>query len=249
MYAYAKGDPINHRDARGLDPGDDDEGECEKDSSCGECLDPSGLLFQPGPDCSEEGGGGDDDDDDDDSAQVPCSITAQTLLTYMQNTPAYTALGKPVKSKPIATLAFAQAILVDAIDDNVDPRLLVAVAFVEGKWGGDAPAAKKDNSFGLMVPGTQTLVNFANNGGWVASIAEAAINLANHIGAGQNSVAALYSGNSSANNGGLAAWCVGSGCAGKIGTVTKKLTAQGGSATSLTSPCYLGSDGSFYMNQ
>ncbi|HKV42318.1 MAG TPA: RHS repeat-associated core domain-containing protein [Blastocatellia bacterium] len=179
------------------------------------------------------------------SGPEPCPITVQSLADYMLTTPAYDAQGSPVTARPLA--AYAGTILADAIADNVDPRLLVAVAFVEGKWGGDKSAAATDNSFGILNLKTGKLRNFTSVGGWAAAIAAAANTLAFHIGAGQSTIDALYSGNDSEKNGGLAAYCVGGGCAAKISILTSKLIAQGGNPSSLASPCYLGQDGKYYQ--
>jgi RHS repeat-associated protein len=62
-YAYVGGDPINRRDARGLDDDDDDDdGECAEGSRASECTgfcqSSDGLEDQPDPECDEGGGGG-----------------------------------------------------------------------------------------------------------------------------------------------------------------------------------------------
>jgi RHS repeat-associated protein len=242
-YAYVQGDPVNHLDRTGLieataeDCIDDPDG-CEEED-WGDCG--SMFAFMEVASCSE---GDDDTGGGGEAAPTPCSFGAQDLLDYMENTPAYVDKGTKPSSKPLATLAFAQDMMADAVADNVDPRLLVAISFVESKWGGEAPALRTQNGFGLMPGGT--LKNFSNSGGWAAGIAAAADTAANHIGAGQNTISALYSGNTSKQNGGLAAYCVGAGCADKTKYLTTKFTAMGGNVASLTSPCCLGNDGNYY---
>jgi RHS repeat-associated protein len=247
-YAYSMGDPINRADVSG-------KGSCSLDLYGTT----ASLDVTCDPECDPDEDVCPDTSTDWDSspgpieptpAAPPCSITAQSILGFMDSTKAYTAQGQPIASgsEPMATLAFAQDILADAIADNVDPRLLVAVSFVEGKWGGDAAAGAKDNSFGLHNS-SGGLANFTNAGGWAASIQAAANALQAHITAGQTSVGSLYSGNNSKTNGGLAAYCVGPNCSKKSGAVSKKLAAQGGNASSLTSPCYQGPDGKYYQKQ
>jgi hypothetical protein len=127
--------------------------------------------------------------------------------------------------------------MTDAVADNVDPRLLVAISFVESKWGGSSGSQSTDNAFGLMSNGH--LINFTSNGGWGAGVALAASTLATHISNGQTSVSSLYSGQPGA-------YCVGGHCDGPI--VASKLTALGGNPNSLASPCYE-SNGQFYEKQ
>jgi hypothetical protein len=130
--------------------------------------------------------------------------------------------------------------MADAVQDNVDPRLLVAIAFVEGKWGGDRDAARTDNSFGLHNK-RHHLANFTNAGGWAAGIQEAADVLAGMINNGLTTVSLLYSGQAGA-------YCQGSSCkAFKGSVVSTKLGALGGNSQSLTSPCYFdGQSGNYY---
>jgi RHS repeat-associated protein len=239
-YAYVQGDPVNSYDPSGLllaDVGtcgtwnDYIEGACDL-TNWGYW----GALIDAVPDIHITYHA------DPTPSATPCSITAQSILGFMDSTKAYTAQGQPIASgsEPMATMAYAQDILADAIADNVDPRLLVAVSFVEGKWGGDADAAAKDNSFGLHNKKGK-LADFTNAGGWAASIQAAADVLKVHIFSdGQTSVSALYGGNHGA-------YCVGPNCSKKSGQVGKKLAAQGGNANSLTSPCYQGSDGQYYQ--
>jgi len=243
-YTYTAGDPINRFDPSGRCFVVLDEFEVSNSWECDPNCDPDeDFCSDPAPDPV--------------IAPViplptatPCSITAQSILDFMDSTKAFTAKGQPIASgsEPMATLAYAQDILADAIADNVDPRLLVAVSFVEGKWGGDADAAAKDNSFGLHNS-SGGLANFTNAGGWDASIQQAANVLSQHINAGQTSVSSLYSGNNSRTNGGLAAYCVGPNCSKKSGHVSKKLAKQGGNASSLTSPCYQDRNGKYYQKQ
>jgi hypothetical protein len=126
------------------------------------------------------------------SAQQPCTFSARTLLDYMNNTKAFDAKGQPITSKPMATMDVAEALMQYGSFYNIDPRLLVAISFVEGKWGGDAPAKAAQNSFGLMYQGK--IISFVGNGGWTGSVSFAASTVADHILAGQTSVADLYSG-------------------------------------------------------
>jgi hypothetical protein len=127
----------------------------------------------------------------------------------------------------------------DGVQDNVDPRLLVAMAFVEGKWGGDTDAASTDNSFGLHNAQGH-LGNFTKIGGWAVGIQEAAETVNTMIyDRNLNTVSLLYSGLPGA-------YCQGPNCkAHKGGVVSKQLKALGGDPASLSSPCYL-QDGNYY---
>jgi hypothetical protein len=73
--------------------------------------------------------------------------------------------------------------------------------------------------------------------------------LQRHIAAGQSTVSDLYSGNTSTQNDGLAAYCVGAGCVAGGDVVTSELKKLGGDPTSLEDPCYRGSDGKYYEKQ
>jgi hypothetical protein len=126
------------------------------------------------------------------------------------------------------------------VQDNVDPRLLVAIAFVEGKWGGDTDAQRTDNSFGTHNAQGH-LANFTNAGGWAASIAYAASVLQGMISGNFGSVNLLYGATPGS-------YCQGPGCPLKVSVVTSKLLALGGNPDSLTSPCYF-SDGAYYAKQ
>jgi len=232
-YAYVLGDPVNAIDPRGTFEvccgGEDDGfGDCGGDDWGGG----AGIWYDQPP----SGGNGVYNGPGGSSTSpppTPCDFSAQTLLGYMQSTPAYVN-GQP-SSKPFATLANAAAIMADAVADNVDPRLLVAISFLESKWGGSSGSQRTDNAFGLMSNGQ--LINFTSSGGWAAGIVLAASTLETHISNGQTSVSSLYSGNPGA-------YCVGTGCNGDV--VANKLTALGGNVNSLASPCYQGSDGQFY---
>jgi len=172
---------------------------------------------------------------------TPCSFSAQTLQNYMSTAPAYTAQGKLIPqgaaSRPLASCA--STIMEDGVQDNVDPRLLVAMAFVEGKWGGDTDAASTDNSFGLHNAQGH-LGNFTKIGGWAVGIQEAAETVNTMIyDRNLNTVSLLYSGLPGA-------YCQGPNCkAHKGGVVSKQLKALGGDPASLSSPCYL-QDGNYY---
>ena len=171
---------------------------------------------------------------------VLCSFSAQSLLSYMNNTAAYTAQGKLITNKPLATLANAQALMAAGANYNVDPRVLLAIGFVEGKWGGDSSAANTNNTFGLMPGGT-----LASYSSWSASITAAASTVAAHIAAGQTTIASLYSGNTATQNGGLAAYCVGTGCAAKVAILNSKLAGQNNKQSTIANECYL-SKGNYY---
>jgi hypothetical protein len=130
--------------------------------------------------------------------------------------------------------------MADAVQDNVDPRLLVAIAFVEGKWGGDADAGRTENSFGTHNAQGH-LANFTSAGGWAASTAYAASVLQGMISGSFGSVNVLYGATPGS-------YCQGTGCPLKAGVVTAKLAALGGNPDSLTSPCYE-SNGAYYAKQ
>lgn len=233
MYAYAGDDPVNFNDPRGLyelaSGGSGDPWFGADDCTV------NGLIDVPGPLCGYSGPAisplGSYEEDQ------PCNFTPQTLLSYMGSTPAYTAQGAP-SSKPLATLSYAQTIFADAVADNVDPRLLVAISFVESKWGGDSPALRTDNAFGLMYQGS--LINFTQSGGWASGIALAGQTVAKLMANGETSVSSLYSG----KNG---SYCVGPGCSDKVQYLTSKLTALGGNPNAIWSPCYEGGDGFYYL--
>ena len=242
-YIYANDDPVNRVDPAGTDSCflGESGGGCDLPPSCDPLL--FGLLPTPGCDA-----GGDDDGSDDDATEAgptPCSFSAQSLQNYMLNATAYKAHGVAIPTgmagRPLA--AFANQIMSDAVEDNIDPRLLVAIAFVEGKWGGDTPAARTQNSFGLHNRKGQ-LANFTNAGGWATGVQEAADVVAGMISNGLSTVSLLYGGQAGA-------YCQGSGCiAHKGSAVTKQLQALGGNAQSLTSPCYYdASSGNYYEKQ
>ena len=148
-YAYVNGDPVNYGDPSGrilvyaggglvLNCGDGDgiyDGTCTGTDGDwgggggggGGCNPGLDLVEQPG--CDVGGGSGENAGNE----PQPCEITADELFDFIMNTPAY-AQGKPVSSRPLA--GYVNQIMADAVADNIDPRLLVAIAFVEGKWGG-----------------------------------------------------------------------------------------------------------------
>ena len=242
-YAYVHGDPVNHTDRLGLYV---DAEDCGSDPDlCSQCLPGSSFWGQP-PGCDDDdgGGGGGTAGSDDDDSPTPCSFSAQDLQSYMLNTTAYTAQGTSIATgaagRPLA--AYASTIMFDAVQDNIDPRLLVAIAFVEGKWGGDSSAANTDNSFGLHNH-EHHLANFTNAGGWGASIQAAAGVVARMINQqGLSSVSLLYGGQPGS-------YCQGSNCLKNKGSVvSNQLKALGGSSSSLTSPCYF-QNGSYYEKQ
>jgi RHS repeat-associated protein len=182
-----------------------------------------------------------DDDEVVGGGRSPCSFSAQDLQKYMLNTAAWRADGSSIEtgvaSRPLA--AFAEEIMFDAVQDDVDPRLLVAIAFVEGKWGADRDAASTDNSFGLHN-GRGKLANFTNAGQWGAGIQEAADVLNKMLGNGLNTVSLLYGAQPGS-------YCQGSSCKGfKSPIVSDKLKAMGGNPGSLNSPCYYDKDTKLY---
>jgi hypothetical protein len=145
---------------------DPDDPDCPAPTAPDPCFDLSLDLFDGGVNCGgapvDDGGGGDASSGDRSApAPIPCDFSAQTLLSYMQSTPAYID-GQP-SSKTFATLANATTIMTDAVADNVDPRLLVAISFLESKWGGSSGSQRTDNAFGLM--GSNGLINFTSSGG------------------------------------------------------------------------------------
>jgi len=153
----------------------------------------------------------------------------------MMNTPAYGSDGNLITVRPLA--GYANQMMGDAVANNVDPRLLVSIAFVEGKWGGEPDALAKDNSFGLHNSAGK-LADFTTIGGWAANVEAASEVVAQHIDVGQTSVGLLYSG----KNG---AYCVGASCAARGTIVGNRLVAQGGSTDTITSSCYQ-DGGSYY---
>jgi hypothetical protein len=160
------------------------------------------------------------------------------------STTAYTAQGNLIPTgsgRPLG--AYANQIMSDAVQDNVDPRLLVAIAFVEGKWGADRDAFATDNSFGLHNSRGR-LANFTLDGGWATGIAEAASVVSGMIANGLDTVGLLY-------GGAAGSYCQGPSCkAFKSKVVSDQLAALGGSSTSLSSPCYQDpSTGLYYAKQ
>ncbi len=160
---------------------------------------------------------------------TPCQVTANSLLTYMQSTPAFVD-GKNLgaDSRKFATVADAKAIMKDAVDANIDPRLLVAISFVESKWGGTKGSQDPQNAFGILN-NDGTLKDFSATGGWSSGIDMAVDTVAAHTSAGQDTIAKLYSGKKGA-------YCVGPGCNGDV--VEYQFKKQGGNLSDLSSPCY-----------
>jgi len=179
------------------------------------------------------------DDPEPDPAPTPCPFSAATLLSYMLTTPAYVE-GKcvPAGSRDLATLGNAEAIMEDAVDANVDPRLMVAIAFVESKWGGTKGSQSALNAFGILNDDGK-LRNYSQSGGWERGIDVAVDSVRNRMDEGLTTVAGLYSGKKGA-------YCVGNGCNAKA--VEKQFTAQGGNAKDLTSPCYRDKD-KYYLKK
>ena len=227
-YAYVGGDPLNYRDPAGTSR--EDPNFCDiypDDPSC----DPWYEPFWSPPQNPKK-------------TPQPCSFSAQTLQNYMLNTPAWDAQGNPIPtgsdSRPLAN--YAATIMADAVADNVDPRLLVAIAFDEGKWGGDSDAASTENSFGLHNSSGH-LANLTNAGGWAAAIGAAAGTVETMISNGLTSVAQLYTGKPGA-------YCQGRSCASmQASVVAGQLRAMGGSRVALTSPCHTDKNGNYYANQ
>jgi hypothetical protein len=211
-------------------------------------------------DVDDDGGGDGAEDDVDDGEPgdpgdppppspppmpYPCSISAQTLDNYMLNTSAYNNKGLPIPStvaaRPLA--AYGSTIMADAVADNVDPRLLVAIAFVETKFGAlnCAGVAKTNNPFCL---GGQKPIPF---GSISDAIAFAANYLAGRIGP-TTTVADLYNPTS-----GQKGYCNTAECTST--EVNTRLMQQGGGVGlpgvygPLQSPCYLGPDGVYYQKQ
>ena len=157
----------------------------------------------------------------------------------MQNTPAFVD-GKNLSddSRKLAVIAYAELIMQDAVDDNVDPRLLVAISFVESKWGGTKGSQDAQNAFGIMKS-DGTLQDFSTTGGWITGIQDAADIVDTHISNGQTTIAALYSGKKGA-------YCVGTGCNADV--VEYQFKKQGGDLSDLSSPCYRDGDKYFKKN-
>jgi RHS repeat-associated protein len=179
------------------------------------------------------------------TAPTPCSFSAQTLQSYMLNTPAYGGNGLPISStttaRPLAD--YASTIMADAVADNVDPRLLVAIAFVETKFGAlnCGGVANTNNPFCL---GGKNPINYNSI---TDAISAAANYLMARIGP-TTTVTDLYNPTS-----GKKGYCNTAECAAT--EVNKRLTQQGGGVGlpgvygPLQSPCYLGSGGNYYQKQ
>jgi hypothetical protein len=131
--------------------------------------------------------------------------------------------------------------MADAVADNVDPRLLVAIAFVETKLGAlnCAGVPNTNNPFCL---GGQKPISYSSVSD---AIAAAASYLSARIGP-TTTVADLYNPNSGSSGYCNTAECV-------PGEVNTRLLQQGGGVGlagaygPLQSPCYQGAGGNYYQ--
>jgi hypothetical protein len=248
-YSYTRGDPVNRRDPRGLwddIPSLDQSADGEFGTGGGGCGGLGTDAFGEGPPLIPQDWCTPTMESPPDTIvpDPPCSITVASLTAYMANTPAYGATGQPIGSsvtdRPLE--AYAGVILQDAVADNVDPRLLVAIAFVETKFGALNCAG---------VPGTNNPFCIGGlkprpfKGGYSEAISYAAGLLEGKIGP-TTTVADLYNPNS-----GRQGYCNTAEC--DPTQVNKRLLQQGGGVGlagvygPLQSPCYQGQDGMFYQ--
>jgi hypothetical protein len=161
----------------------------------------------------------------------------------MTSTKAYGAAGQPIGSNGRPLAGYAATIMADSVADNVDPRLLVAIAFVETKLGA-LNCAGVPNTNNPFCPGGQNPISYQSIGD---AIAAAAQYLSARIGP-TTTVANLYNPTS-----GSSGYCNTAECT--PDQVNQRLLQQGGGTGlagvygPLQSPCYLGSDGNYYQEQ
>lgn len=231
-YAYVGNDPANFRDPSGTirDNGIDDTPSPIYAGGIGPCG-TGNALFGNWQGCSAVDGGYSPVTHYS-PPKVPCDITPDALNSYMSTVKGWDNKGQPVANSNMKLAGNGYEIMVQAAIYKVDPRLIIAVAFVESKLGGLDNAQKADNAFGLTFGG-----KLINNPGPVMGLDEAASLLGSLI-PSHSTVDALY------KNGGTG-YCQ-SGC--DPVAVTQQLKALGGDPTSLTDPCYRSSDGHFYKN-
>jgi hypothetical protein len=233
------GDPVNRKEPRGLDICDDDPAACD-----GFFADPYGENNGSSvmtPDCglltldyidNELG-------DSDDSSCFAAPVETSVPSTPNCEQQIQSSIDSFLTSKGSPLAGYGSWFVSVGEMDNVDPRLLVAIAGNESGYGTSPVAQKDDNAFGVMscqrVQATFSCApaQYSNFG---QSISAAGGTLENQIynpNKLNNTVSLLYSGKPGA-------YCVNTltvPCSGGAGNVTQILSGLGGNQNSLGFPC------------
>jgi RHS repeat-associated protein len=211
LYAYVAGDPINRVDHSGNvyvaipAPGDDggggsgcyDDGD---DDTCGglggsPCFGGNGFVGQPGPLCPPTAG------PPQNSPPPPAPPPPPTCFGVLVDT---IETDLSFFGSPMATYALAYDFVSDAMQDGINPLLVLAISGEESKFGTGSASQSTQNAFGLTYKarnanGTVSypLINYNYQGGpgWAGGISDAATTVMNQIAKGNNTVSKLYSGN------------------------------------------------------